>query len=120
MVVMYLVTGTGLGLLLAGFDDNSLYRSFLMGAGYIPFVMEDAPFDLRVNDPGLCCLGIMFEAPANNSHHVEKTSLKSANFWFKLPQLNGSSISVSIFTQEVDYVWHNDIPQLYASEDTSG
>jgi hypothetical protein len=42
MVVMYFVADTSLGLLLARFDDNSLYRSFLMGAGHIPFVMEDA------------------------------------------------------------------------------
>ena len=38
-----------------------------MGAGHIPFVMGDALFDLRVNDPGLCRLGIMLEVPANNS-----------------------------------------------------
>ena len=94
-----------------------------MGAGHIPFVIGGALFDLRVNDPGLCRPRIMLEAPVNNSHHVEKkrnSPLKSASSWFKLPQLNGSSISVSIFTQEVDYVWHNDIPQLHASEDTSG
>jgi hypothetical protein len=42
MVVMCFVAGISLGLLLATVDDNSLYRSFLMGAGHIPFVMEDA------------------------------------------------------------------------------
>ena len=67
MVVMYFVAGTSLGLLLARFDDRPLFRSFLMGAGHIPFVMGDALFDLRVNDPGLCRLGIMLEALANNS-----------------------------------------------------
>ena len=122
MIVMYFVAGTRLGLLLARVDDNFLYRSFLLGAGHIPFVMEDAPFDLRVNDPGLCRPRIMLEAPVNNSHHVEKkrTSLKSASSWFKIPQLNGSSLSISVFTQEVDYVWHNAFPQLYDSEGTSG
>jgi hypothetical protein len=54
MVVMYFVADTSLGLLLARFDDNSLYRSFLMGAGHMLFVIEDALFDFRVNDPGLC------------------------------------------------------------------
>ena len=67
MVVMYFLADICLGLLLAGFNDRPLFRSFLMGAGHIPFVKEDAPFDLRVNDPGLCSPRIMLEAHANNS-----------------------------------------------------
>jgi len=67
MVVMYFLAGISLGLFLAGFNDRPLFRSFLMGAGHIPFVIGGALFDLRVNDPGLCRLGTMLEAHANNS-----------------------------------------------------
>ena len=93
-----------------------------MRAGHIPFVIGGALFDFRVNDPRLCRLGIMFEPLDNNSLYVGKknSSLKSASSWFKLPLLNGSSLSISIFTQEVDHVRHNAFPQLHASEDTSG
>ena len=67
MVVMYFVACTSLGLLLAGFDNRQLFRSFLMGAGRMLFVTGDTLFDLRVNGSGLCCLGLMLEAHANNS-----------------------------------------------------
>jgi hypothetical protein len=48
-------------------DERPLFRCFLMGAGHIPFVIGDALSDFRVNDPGLCRLGIMFEPFENNS-----------------------------------------------------
>ena len=67
MVVRYFLADNCLGLLLAGFNDRPLFRSFLMGAGRMLFVTGDALFDLRVNDPGLCRLGIMPEVFANNS-----------------------------------------------------
>jgi len=67
MVVMYFLADICLGLLLAGFNDRPLFRSFLMGAGRMLFVTGDALFDLRVNGSVLCRLGIMLEAHANNS-----------------------------------------------------
>ena len=67
MVVMYFLVDICLGLLLAGFNDRPLFRSFLMGAGRMLFGTGDTLFDLRVNGSGLCCLGLMLEALANNS-----------------------------------------------------